>query len=238
MTRLWYLTGQMELTPANCRKVMTACVQLVAMFGSELWWKGDQVRGTMGQVDELQLPVNQEARTTTGCFWMTNLEALLMESSLRAATTQLENRQQRFGLQVLSLPQGDQVREIVSAPTEIGRRLTNALVYARKVESTVLLEEPETLDVELLQEEEVEAKAAAEKERPGLIMFTDGSRLDDGAAGYAVVWKHSQSWKGIKTHMGYNQEAYDAECTTLARALQVVWRRPTTPERVTIFTDT
>jgi len=35
-------------------------------------------------------------------------------------------------------------------------------------------------------------------------MFTDGSRLDGGVAGYAVVWEDGQSWVGIKTHMGYN----------------------------------
>jgi len=129
--------------------------------------------------------------------------------------------------------QGDQAREIVGAPTAIGRRLTNALAYAGRTESTVLLEEPESLDAELLQEEEAEA----EKVPPGLTMFTDGSRLDDGAAGYAMVWKNGQSWVGIKTHMGYNQEAYDAECAALARALESASRRRTTPERVTIFTD-
>jgi hypothetical protein len=37
--------------------------------------------------------------------------------------------------------------------------------------------------------------------------------------------------------MGYNQEAYDAECAALARALETAARRQTTPERVTIFTD-
>jgi len=37
--------------------------------------------------------------------------------------------------------------------------------------------------------------------------------------------------------MGYNQEAYDAECAALARALESAARRNTTPERVTIFTD-
>jgi len=84
----------------------------------------------------------------------------------------------------------------------------------------VLLEELETLDAELIQEEEAEAKAAAEKARPGLTMFTDGLRMEDGAAGYAVVWKKGESWKGIKTHMGYNQEAYDVECAALARALK------------------
>ena len=96
-----------------------------------------------------------------------------------------------------------------------------------------MLEEPETLDTELLQEEEAEA----EKSRPGLTMFTDGSRLDDGAAGYAVVWKNGQSWVGIKTHMGYNQEACDAECAAIAGALETASRRQTTPERVAIFTD-
>ena len=42
---------------------------------------------------------------------------------------------------------------------------------------------------------------------------------------------------GIKTHMGYNQEAYDAECAALAVALESASRRQMTPERVTIFTD-
>jgi len=73
------------------------------------------------------LLVNQEARATTGCFLTTNLGALSMESGLRAATTQLENKQRRFGLRLLSLPQGNQTREIVGTPTGIGRRLTNAL---------------------------------------------------------------------------------------------------------------
>ena len=88
-----------------------------------------------------------------------------MESGLRAATVQLENRQRRFGLRLLSLPQGDQARGIVGAPTEIGRSLTNALAYTGRTESTILLEEPETLDAELLQEEEAEAKTEVEKDR-------------------------------------------------------------------------
>jgi len=68
-------------------------------------------------------------------------------------------------------------------------------------------------------------------------MFTDGLRLDDGAAGYTVVWRDGQTRRGIKTHMGYNQEAYDAECDALACALDDASRRNSTPERVTIFTD-
>jgi len=92
------------------------------------------------------------------------------------------------------------------------------------------------LDAELVQEEETEAKAEAERSRPGLTIFTDGSPLDDGAAGYAVAWS-GESREGIKTHMGYNQEVYDAERAALARALETVARAQPAPERITIFTD-
>ena len=127
MNRLKWLTGQMGLSPVNCRRVMSACVQSVAMFGAELWWKEGNIRGMTGRAEELQLLTNREARATTGAFRMTNLGALLMESGLRPATNQLENRQRRFGLRLLSLPQGAMAREVVGASTAIGKRLSNAL---------------------------------------------------------------------------------------------------------------
>jgi ribonuclease HI len=235
--RLRRLTGQMGLAPVNCRKVMTACIQSVALFGAELWWKGDAVKGTKGRAAELQKMVNQQARAVTGCFQKTNRGALAMESGLRPATAQLENRQRRFGLRLLSLPDGDQAREVVGAVSEIGKRLKNALAYRGRTETTVLLEEPEALDAETIQEDEKSAKTEAERTRPGITMFTDGSRLDDGATGYAVAWQKGQSWVGVRNHMGHNQEAYDAECAALARALEEVARRRMVPERVTIFTD-
>jgi hypothetical protein len=77
---------------------------------------------------------------------------------------------------------------------------------------TVLLEEPEALDADMIQEDGATAKAEAERPRPGLAMFTEGSWLASGAAGYSVTWQNGQRWVGIKTHMGYNQEAYDMEC--------------------------
>jgi len=61
-------------------------------------------------------------------------------------------------------------------------------------------------------------------------------------ATYAVVWRprHSkQVWVGIKTHMGFHQEAYDAECAALVRTLEIGadrWQRHRIP-RATIFSD-
>jgi len=125
----------------------------------------------------------------------------------------------------------------VGAPTEIGRRLKNALAYGGQTEITLLLEEPATLDAELLQEEEADAKAKAKKTRPGPTMFTDGYKLGGEVTGYSVVWKLGLTWAGAKAHMGRNQEAYDAECPALAHALELAAQRNATPEQVTIFSD-
>jgi len=82
LPRLKRLTGQMGLTSGNCRKVMAACVQSVAMYGTELWWKGEGKPGMSSGAGELQKLVNQEARAVTGTSRTTNLGALAMESGL------------------------------------------------------------------------------------------------------------------------------------------------------------
>jgi ribonuclease HI len=212
---------------------------LLHQHGLLLWWKGDKVQGTMERDEELQILVNKQARAVTGCFGSNNLGALAMESGLRPASAQLENRLRRYGLRLLSLPDGDQAREVVGARTGIGRRTKIALALAHRgrTETTILLEQPEALDAETLSEDEKGAKTEAERTRPGLTMFTDGSRLENGKVGYAVVWQKGRSWVGIKNHMRDNQEAYDAECAALARALEEAAKRQTIPERITIFTD-
>ena len=67
----------------------------------------------------------------------------------RAATARTADRKRSVYNLAMILPQEDQAREIVGAATAIGRRLTNALASAGRTESTVLLEEPQTLDADL-----------------------------------------------------------------------------------------
>ena len=52
-----------------------------------------------------------------------------------------------------------------------------------------------------------------------------------------MVWKERGRWASITAHMGFNQEAFDAECAALERALEVATRRRKPAERVTIFSD-
>ena len=206
------------------------------------WWAGwtlgnpDQVPETVVQADKLQLLVNQEVWVTMGCCLMTNLVALSIEPGLRAVTTQLENRQQRFGLRLQSLSQGDQVQEVIGALTRFRETLTNALVHKGPTERVVLLEKLEAFYMELLQEEEAKAKSEPEESRSRLMMFTDESQLGNGTSGYTGVWKNRQTWEGIMAHMGINQEAYNAEWAAIAHVLEPV-TKGYIPEQVTIFTD-
>jgi len=62
----------------------------------------------------------------------------------------------------LCRPQGEMARNIVIADTTIGKRLPTALKYSwTETERTVLLEEPESFDAKLIQEEREEAKREA-----------------------------------------------------------------------------
>ena len=93
--------------------------------------------------------------------------------------------------------------------------------------------------VSIADAEWAEQEARRTDGQPGLTLWTDGSRDEDGGTGYAVVWRKGRSWAGRKVHMGYFQEAYDAECAAIARALAVAAGRAKRHKlgKVRIFTD-
>jgi len=91
--------------------------------------------------------INQEARLTTGAIRTTNAGALSMESGLRPAGAQLDNRARRFALRLASLPRGDQARELIGASdSELGQRLQSFLGCWNGREETVLMEVASPLD--------------------------------------------------------------------------------------------
>jgi len=40
------------------------------------------------------------------------------------------------------------------------------------------------------------AKKSTESHTPGFAVYTDGSRTEEGAVGYSVVWQKGHTWKG------------------------------------------
>ena len=69
-----------------------ACVQAVALYGSELWWDPKEA----GRRDDLQLLRNRQARSILGALPTTPRGALMRESGLTPAPVVLDSRQQRF----------------------------------------------------------------------------------------------------------------------------------------------
>jgi len=114
--------------------------------------------------------------------------------------------------------------------------------YSGRVEEIFLPEDGPTkleASVSVADAEWVEQEARRTDSQPGLVLWTDGSRDENGAVGYAVVWRKGRRWAGRKVHMGHYQEAYDAECAAIARALAVAAGRAKRRKlgRVRIFTD-
>jgi len=98
----------------------------------------------------------------------------------------------------------------------MGQRLVYFSEYSGRVEEiyppengpTELGANVSTADIEWAEQE-----ARGADSQPGLVLWTDGSRDENGGVGYAVVWRKGRRWAGRKLHMEFFREAYGAECT-------------------------
>jgi hypothetical protein len=78
------------------------------------------------------------------------------------------------------------------ASTPLGFDINNRTQVNKQVERLAALVQPtRRLSFWLCSDRDL-ARAEAVRPRPGLTIFTDDSRIDSGAAGYAVAWRHGQ----------------------------------------------
>lgn len=80
----------------------------------------------------------------------------------------------------------------------------------------------------------------AKEEGEGLILWTDGSKLDQGRVGAAVCWKDGarNQWKDQTVFLGKNKEVLDAELWAILKALEVALKMLNEKDApVTIFCD-
>jgi hypothetical protein len=110
---------------------------------------------------------------------------------------------------------------VVGARSTIGKRLKNALVHIGRTETTVLLEEPEALDDETIQEDEKVTKAEAERTRPGLTIFTDESRVTTGQRSNRVRRRMAE-W----SILGGHQDPHGQESRSLRRGVRCIGASP------------
>ena len=122
--RIRRLTGRVDRVAENVGRAQAACVQAVAMYGSELRWKGGKENSTIGRAENLQIISSSHHRL----LQKHGPGQLMLLSGLRPAHSLLNNRGRRFALRMASLPEGGQAGQLVGTPSELGTRLSTCLV--------------------------------------------------------------------------------------------------------------
>lgn len=93
----------------------------------------------------------------------------------------------------------------------------------------VVIQEPKT------------AIGEAKKDVSDLALWSDGSKLESGGAGAAVIWKNSTShrWNVRKVSLGKNKEMLDAELWGISEALKIAPKENTSRKAgtITVFSD-
>ena len=72
-----------------------------------------------------------------------------------------------------------------------------------------------------------QALEEAKKDRTGLVLWTDGSKLDKGKIGAAVCWKDNRlsQWKDKSVFLGEKKEILDEELWAILEALDVARKK-------------
>lgn len=75
-----------DLVPGLIRRVQIAVVQVVALYGVQIWWQGQK-----SWCEEYQGLINRQGRTVTGMFRTALKIAVVRETGLRSAVSLLNN---------------------------------------------------------------------------------------------------------------------------------------------------
>jgi hypothetical protein len=103
------------LSVSLMRRVVVAAVISVALYGSEIWWRGQQDR-----VNKLQLLLNRQTRTITGLLRSTPLAFLRDQACLPPTKDLLDQRQTRYAIRALSADGSHPTHQLLPAGFRLG----------------------------------------------------------------------------------------------------------------------
>ena len=90
-------------------------VQSIAVYGGELWWKGQK-----NHENTFQQLLNRQARSITGMYPSTPVHPLLCKAGLAPASLVLDSRQRSYGYRLLSLLDEHLTKKILPISLRIG----------------------------------------------------------------------------------------------------------------------
>jgi len=224
------LTKPYGVVPESVQAVQVACVQAVALYGSELCWDPREV----GSRDNLQLLLNRQARSILGALPTTPRGALMTESGQTPAPVTLDSRQQRFAArrdntfsskleELHSNPSsGAPICRVVRKEHEHGRTTEGINWPAPGEEPTV---RTTILDDTWAGKNAGQCWAREEEAKTGAgvwMWWTDGSCADDGRVGAAAGCKHGNEWRSRCSILGTGRmEVFDGEIWVIGLALDI-----------------
>ncbi|ODM15132.1 hypothetical protein SI65_09371 [Aspergillus cristatus] len=170
---------------------LTRQVQVAAVQSVALYGAELWWQGQKERLVGIQLMINRQARAITGMLKSTPIGPLAREAGLAPAEALLEARQLKYTTRLLSLPENHPAKEILPFPGQIE-----------------VLPGPEAL-------------AAVQSLSPGLAIWSDGSRLENGRCGAGLAWQEPGSWKTQGFPLGKGYEVFDAELLGVVQALQL-----------------
>jgi hypothetical protein len=97
------------------RRVVMAAVTSVAMYGAEIWWRGQKDR-----LHKMQLLLNSQARAITGLLKSTPRTFLQTASCLPNAQDLLDHRQTKFALRALGAERDHPTHQLLPANFRFG----------------------------------------------------------------------------------------------------------------------
>jgi hypothetical protein len=107
-SRVRSLCQAQGLAPGLVHRIQVAAVQSVALYGAELWWRGQKDRQ-----DGMQRMINRQARAITGMLRSTPIGPLIREAGLTPAEVLLEGRQLGYTTRLLGLPDDNPAKTIL-----------------------------------------------------------------------------------------------------------------------------
>lgn len=249
--------------PSLVRRIQVAAVQSVALYGSELWWKGQK-----NDQQVLQKLFNCQARLITGFYQSTPITSLMSKSGLTPAHILLDFRQRRYAYRILSLSDDLPTKHILPHTLRVGdgndqpgeqpeddlhwstgqKIRTYSQHLARQLSVNFSIDPAEGVEpileastatfpgiivVEGKNQEINRAKTGT----ADLVLWCDGFKRDEGGTGAAVVWKENaidRRWQERKVSLGRNKKIIDAEMWGISEALKVAEQKAVTSQSFAI----
>ena len=105
------------MVPGLVRRIQLSVVQSTALYGAELWWRGQK-----NHKRTIQQMINRQARSITRMYFSTPIQPPLCEAGLIPASILLAYRQRLYTHRLLSLPDLHPTKEILPMSLREGDR--------------------------------------------------------------------------------------------------------------------